>query len=206
MKKPLSNKMSPLDDFSSYDSRENYLFFADNDYLGARALCLIKIYLPAGFLAQQAVEKYMKLKLIDLTNIKVRKKIFSKCNHNLLCLFRPLSQGMQANNLKLSSEQFYRDLLERLTNCFKWKYFDKQGLRGALSQTGSITTGMGESLLPKFDQLCMELRNAVFLEGLGASPVNQAINGIKPWSRGDHINFSWAFYTKNKFARKFSTH
>ncbi len=197
-----------LEDFSSPNSRENYLLLADYDYLGARALCLLKLYLPAGVLAQQAVEKYLKLKLIEFTTgykgcEKIRKQIFSKCNHNLSCLFKKLSPFMKVAGLQLKEELHYKNLLEQLTSNFEWKYFDEKGLRGALKQKNSVTVGMSENLLPRFDEICMELRNAVFLTGLGAMPVNDAINGVKFWGGQKDFNLSWAFYTENLFAEYF---
>lgn len=201
-----AKKNSILDDFSSPNSRENYLYFADGDYLGARALCLLGLSLPAGVLAQQAVEKYMKLKIIEMTSTDLRKKNFTKSVHNLTSLFPLLSVAMKENELQLRSLKYYGDLLEHLTNCFNWKYFDKKGLRGELAKKGQASVGMNEGLLPKFDQLCAELRNAVFLTNLGASPVSQAINETKPWARKDHVSFAWAFYTKNKYAELFTDH
>lgn len=211
MSKTLSKTTSPLDDFSSPNSRENYLLLADNDYLGARALCLIKLYLPAGVLAQQATEKYLKLKLIEFTTgykgcEKDREQIFRKCNHDLSCLFQQLFPFMEANSLPLKEEPYYKKLLEQLTNNFKWKYFDEKGLLGALKQKNSIAVGISENLLPRFDELCMELRNAVFLQGLGTTPVNQAIDGVKFWKGQKDFNLSWAFYTENLFAENFEAH
>ena len=203
MKKPRTSKTVAPENFDSPNSRENYLYFADCDYLGARALFLLGLHIPAGVLAEQAVEKYMKLKLIEFTDGRLREETFTRCGHNLICLFPLVSAGMKKNNLKLGSEQYYEDLLQHLTNCFKWKYFDKRGFRGELSAKGQATTGMSDVFLPKFDQLCMELRNAVFLLGLGASPVSKAMNTVKPWGRKEYANLAWAFYTNNEFAKQF---
>ncbi|MGE5693184.1 MAG: hypothetical protein ACM3YF_05345 [Candidatus Zixiibacteriota bacterium] len=168
---------SPLDDFSSPNSRENYLLIADSDYLGARTLCLMKLYFPAGVLAQQAVEKYLKLKLIEFTTgdkgcESAREQIFRKCNHNLLSLFQELSPFMKLYNMQLKKELYYKELLERLTNSFELKYFDKRGLRGAVYQKGEVAVGISVSSLPKFDELCMELRNSILSKGTGTTPVN----------------------------------
>jgi len=209
--KTSSKTSTTLGDFSSSNPREIYLSFADSDYLGARALCLIKLYLPAGVLAQQAVEKYLKLKLIEFTTgyeecEKVREQMFRKCKHNLSCLFEHLSPFMKLNKLPLKEFQYYKELLEQLTNNFEWKYFDEKGLRGALDHKNSVAVGMSENSLPRFDELCMELRNAVFLTRSGASPVNRAVSGVKLFGGEKDFNLSWAFYTKNLFAEHFNMH
>ena len=176
-----------------WQSKRFYLEIADEDYLGARTLCLIGIYLPAGVLAQQAVEKYIKLKLIELKNR-------TTSDHNLLALFKSLEN----HDLKIKNGDYYKDLLEQLTNSYNWKYFDYKGLLGAINRKNeTITTGLGKGLLKKFDELCMELRNTLLLFNSSGTPVSRAINSRKVWSRGKFINLGWSFHTENDFAKSF---
>ena len=79
---------------------------------------------------------------------------------------------MKLYNMQLKKELYYKELLERLTNSFELKYFDKRGLRGAVYQKGEVAVGISVSSLPKFDELCMELRNSILSKGTGTTPVN----------------------------------
>ena len=152
------------------NSREHYLWFADNYYLGARNLILSGQSIAAGPIAALAVEQYLKLKAFELLKdedntllpTKTKNK-FIKEIHNLEILFKAIEEPMRLNHLTIQSFEHYQPILNKLTKAWENKYFDDFGLKGEIEKNGSVQVGISVSALADFDELCCELRNAVYI-------------------------------------------
>ena len=159
---------------NSVSSRENYLFFADNNYLAARLLMLNKFYIPGISIAEQAAEQYLKLKIHELVDRKLIKKLKVETCHKTIELFKIVAPGMKINNLSLKKLSYYQSLLETLDKAYKLRYFDTKGVLGELNKGKIVSLEFFPADFDKFDELCCELRNAVFIKGQGGCPVNEA--------------------------------
>ncbi len=159
---------------NSVSSRENYLFFADNNYLAARLLILNKFYIPGISIAEQAAEQYLKLKIHELFDRKLIKKLKVETCHKTVELFKIVAPGMKINNLSLKKLSHYQSLLKKLDKAYKLRYFDAKGVLGELNKGKIVNLTFSFEDLDKFDELCCELRNAVFIKGQGGCPVNEA--------------------------------
>ena len=177
-----------------WQTKHLYLIIADEDYLAARALALMGMPRPAGVLAEQAVEKYIKLNFMEKNFIVHR----IKPPHDIQQLFKLLKTA----SVKVGDFKYHSEILKRLYESFEYKYFDDQSLKGILQKKGRISIGLGMSHLDQFDELCMELRNNNNCDS-GATPVYKAAQLGKPWFDRDDINLAYAFHTKNKFSKSF---
>ncbi len=159
---------------NSLTARENYLWFADNNYLAARLLILNRFYIPGISVAQQAVEQYLKLKIYELVDRESIKKTKIENCHNLVKLFKTVQKPMKINNLSLKEINHYLHLLTLLNNAYRFRYFDEKGVLGELNKGKSVALGFTFEDLDRFDELSCELRNSVFIKGQGGCPVNEA--------------------------------
>lgn len=159
---------------NSPNLRENYLYFADNNYLAARMLLLNKFYIPGISIAEQSVEQYLKLHAYELFDEETLKSLNIENSHNVIYLFEIIESNMKINSIPLKQQSYYQDLLDLLNKAYKFRYFDKKGLLGELNKSGGVDLTFTIEDLDKFDELCCELRNGFSLGGQGACPVNQS--------------------------------
>jgi HEPN domain-containing protein len=178
-----------------WQTRHFYLIFADEDYLAARALVLIGMARAAGVLGEQAVEKYIKLNLME----HGIKPPFIKPTHDLPQLFKFMENHLA---WKGKDGTYYAGMLKTLFETFEYKYFDDRGLKGALQKSGRVSVGVGLDHLGQFDELCMELRNNNTCDS-GATPIYKAAQLNKPWFNEGDLHFALAFNTKNNFRDAF---
>jgi len=188
---------------NSLTSRENYLFFADNNYLAARLLILNRFYIPGISVAQQAVEQYLKLKIYELVDQEIIKKTDVENCHSLIKLFKIIEDPMRVNDLCLKKFLYYLPLLKLLNRAYKFRYFDEKGVLGELNKRKSVGLTFDMEDLDKFDELCCELRNTVFIKGQGACPVNKAYKN-KIFFKRNTVGGE-AMYLKNKQYGNFKT-
>ena len=143
------------------DSRQHYMFFADNYYISARYLILGKFSLIGGVIAAMAVEQYLKLKAYEF---RVPEQSIMSKGHSLRALFKKVKIGMDLNTLPLKSFKYYRRLLMELEKYYRCRFYDKKGAMREICSKGCLTLGFGDDKrLEKFGEICCQLRNAVFL-------------------------------------------
>jgi len=186
---------------NSVSARENYLYFADSNYLAARLLILNKFYIPGISIAEQAVEQYLKLKIYELIDKGHIKELDVENCHNVIKLFEIVEPGMEANKLSLKKLGFYQSLLETLRGAYKLRYFDAKGVLGELNKGKGVNLTFTFEDLDKFDEICCELRNAVFIKGQGGCPVNRAYKDRVFFKRD--TTKAEAMYRRNKQYNRF---
>ncbi len=177
-------------------ARENYLFFADSNYLAARSLLLNNFRIPGIAIAEQAAEQYLKLKIYELFDEKTIKELKIEDKHILVEIFKIIEPTMKENNLTLKPLKHYQGLLEVLYKAYKFRYFDEKGVMGELNKGKIVTLGFTDENFDKFDEMCCELRNSVFVKGQGACPVNLAFKD-KEFFRKSNASTA-ALHQKNK--------
>ncbi len=182
-------------------ARENYLYFADSNYLAARLLILNDFYIPGISIAEQSVEQYLKLKIYELLDWDLIKKLRIERDHDLASLFKKVAPIMEKNKLSLRELQYYQSIIIKLNNAYRFRYFDNKGLLGELNEGKGVDLTFTLDELDKFDELCCELRNSVFIKGQGACPVNVAFKS-KLFFKTSSMKGE-ALYLKNKQYHRF---